>query len=620
MLAVGLGLWIDLTPIHRHHNADSVVQILASLIRWTPFFWEQNRFGLLVPLLALPIENPWHNLLFQVWLRILALVAAFFLLARVTVPRPWWPAVGGLSLALFLLAKSPAHQCYLLTQPYFQAMALALGGVLLVDSRERIRRIAGSVLVALAFWVSLATLFWLAPLLLLRRMLRIEPGDRGVYVFLLTGACFAASLAASALDALFGFGGTDLGPAPLANWPRAWIGLSQGALRYLTPRWVAGLGLLLAAAAVLAMLGRHRGKLALASGLCLLGAALGEIAALGTSGWIHLMQYDFRFIVSGLVALVVAGPALFLALVLEEAPPSWWRAVNALALTALLPITFLRYGPPSAVEARQALDAGLGRQSSEILAGGATHVIGNFWRVWPAVFHTNLSLFERGDPRRVWGITFRGLPTRDLWQPPDWSQARFAVLGPEDEVDAWREQIGIPPLFRKADLGRVEIYSVHPPEVPPLRIAADPPRSIQPSSPSPGPPLAFYTLPPCRLVDTLQGEALASGDPPLRIPVAGEGCGIPSNARAIAVNVQAILPACAGRIVLFPAGRQPPPLAALSFTGGTTVANFQILPLSEQGDLAAAATLEDGGDVRLILDVSGYFAGESLRAESLRAE
>lgn len=622
MLAVTLGLWIDLTPIHRHHNADSIVQILASLVHWTPFFWEQNRFGQLVPLLALPIENPWHNLLFQVWLRILALMASFFLLARVAVPRPWWPAVGGAALGLFLIAKSPASQTYLLAQPYFQAMALALGGVILIDSGRRVRRIAGSVLVALAFWISLATLFWLLPLLLLRRVLGLERTGRGSYVFLLTGACFAASLAASALDALFGFGGTDLGPSPVADWPRAWLGLGEGALRYLSPLWAAGVGLLLCVAAGLALSGRRSGswqqraRQALAAGLCLLGMALGEIAALGTSGWIHLMQYDFRFIVSGLIALIVAGPALVLTLVLEETSPSWRRTANALALSALLPITFLRHGPPSLTGARQALDAGLGRHSAEIVAGGGTHVIGNFWRVWPAVFHTNLSLFERGESRRVWGLTFRSLPTRALWHRPDWGSARFAVLGAEDEVEAYRELFGIPPLFRKADLGRVEIYSVRPPAVPALRTASLPP-TASPDTPrpagSPAPPLVFYTLHPCRLFDSFHGEPLASDDPPLRIPVAGEGCGIPSGARAIAVNVQAILPPCAGRLVLYPADDPPhpaPPLATLGFAGGHTVSNFQIVPLSGQGDLAAAATLEDGGDVRLILEVSGYFASE----------
>ncbi|HJX26779.1 MAG TPA: hypothetical protein VJ885_02615, partial [Thermoanaerobaculia bacterium] len=615
VLAATLGLWIDLTPIHRHHNADSIVQILASLVHWTPFFWEQNRFGQLVPLLALPIENPWHNLLFQVWLRLLALAASFFLLARVAVPRPWWPAVGGAALGCFLLAKSPAHQTYLLAQPYFQAMALALGGVLLIDSGRRAQRIAGSVLVAIAFWVSLATLFWLLPLLLLRRLLGLERTDRGSYVFLLTGACFAASLAASALDALFGFGGTDLGPSPVADWPKAWLGLGEGALRYLSPRWAAGVGLTLCAVAVLALSGRRfgswrrRARPALAAGLCLLGTALGEIAALGTSGWIHLMQYDSRFIVSGLIALIVAGPALVLTLLLEETTPLWRRTANALALVALLPITFLRYGPPSPTGARQALDAGLGRHSAEIIASGGTHVIGNFWRVWPAVFHANLALFERGESRRVWGLTFRSLPTRALWNRPDWGSARFAALGSEEEIEAYRERFGIPRLFRKADLGRVEIYSALPPAVPALRTASLPPVA-SPGTPrhagSPAPPLAFYTLRPCRLFDSFQGEPLASGDPPLRIPVAGEGCGIPSGARAIAVNVQAILPPCAGRLVLFPADRArgrptsndpphpAPPLATLGFAGGETVANFQIVPLSEDGDLAAAATLEDG--------------------------
>ena len=65
VLAALLAVWIDLSPIHRFHNSDSLIPVLMSLDRWTPFYWEQNRFGMLVPLLALPFRDPFANLLVQ---------------------------------------------------------------------------------------------------------------------------------------------------------------------------------------------------------------------------------------------------------------------------------------------------------------------------------------------------------------------------------------------------------------------------------------------------------------------------------------------------------------------------------------------------------------------------
>ncbi|HEY2740287.1 MAG TPA: hypothetical protein VGK45_17890, partial [Thermoanaerobaculia bacterium] len=82
VLAALLAGWMDLSPLHRYHNSDSLIPVLVSLDRWTPFFWEQNRFGMLLPLLALPFRHPFQNLLVQVWLRLFALVLSFFLLAR----------------------------------------------------------------------------------------------------------------------------------------------------------------------------------------------------------------------------------------------------------------------------------------------------------------------------------------------------------------------------------------------------------------------------------------------------------------------------------------------------------------------------------------------------------
>lgn len=615
LAALAFSAWMNLSPIHRYHNGDSVIPVLASLERWTPFFWEQNRFGLLLPLLALPLENPFHNLLFQGWLRSLAMVTAFFLLARSVIPGPYWPAAGSTALMLFLLAKSLAHHGYLLAHPYFQALALGLGGSLLMESRSRFRG-AGAVLIVLAFWVTPGTLFWLLPLLVLRWGLGLAPGtpinlrsNRSAAVLLALGGGFVLSIAAAGLYGFFAFGGTDFGPVPVREWPRGWIGLAQGAARYLSVRWVAALGLLLAVAAALGAANRRRGKLALSAGLCLVGAAAGELASLSASGWIHRQFLDVRFFTTGLIALVVAGPALLFILLLENRPAGASRAANALALAGLVPVAFFTFGPPSARVARQSLDEGLGHHSAEVLASGSTHVIGNFWRVWPAVYHANLLLFERGEEHRVWGVTYRSAPTRDLWEPSDWREARFAGLGADSEIESCRAQYGVPPLFRKADLGRVEIYSTIPPAVPATRTAARPPSAPPRQVPERLPP-GLRAIRRCRLLDTLTEEPLVSGGAARRIEVTGSPCGVPAGARAAAVYVRAILPPSPGSLVVFPADRPSPRHPTISFDGGRSVGTFQILPLSRErkGALAVAAVLEDGGGLRLQVDVHGYLA------------
>jgi hypothetical protein len=50
-----------------------------------------------------------------------------------------------------------------------------------------------------------------------------------------------------------------------------------------------------------------------------------------------------------------------------------------------------------------------------VLAAGCTHLAGNYWTVWKTVFHANLTLYERGEHRNVWGVTFRGQPASELW-------------------------------------------------------------------------------------------------------------------------------------------------------------------------------------------------------------
>lgn len=444
-LAAALAVWIDLSPIHRFHNSDSLIPVLMSLDRWTAFYWGQNRFGMLVPLLALPFRDPFANLLAQVALRLFALILSFFLLARAAVPRPWWPAVGALTLALFVAGKDLPQHNFQQMQPYFQSMALALAGVSLLAGGGMRRKIAGGALFALAFWVAPVTLFWLVPLLGLRRVLGLAP-EKSWLPFALAVLAFGGSLLASRLS--FYHRATNLGPAPPAAWPHGWLALAGRGADFLGP-WLPGvIGLLLAIAAALSLRER-RIRPELAAGFCLLGAAAAELLILGTSGWVHANEFRVRFLSTVLLAAATAGPALLLGLLLEGRPVRWGRAANALALALLLPLAFWRFGPPSPAAARAALAAGPGaRETREIVAGGCTHVLGEYWRVWPAVFQARVLGSERGEEGgegKVWGIAFRSGPTIDLWWRRDWRTARIAFLGDPRRIETVRAFYGIPP-------------------------------------------------------------------------------------------------------------------------------------------------------------------------------
>lgn len=122
----------------------------------------------------------------------------------------------------------------------------------------------------------------------------------------------------------------------------------------------------------------------------------------------------------------------------------------------------------------------------------------------------------------------------------------------------------------------------------------------------PPPPADFYTLPPCRVLDTRTGEgALRSGERrPYRL--AGR-CGIPPTARAAAVNLTVVQPTGSGFVTLWSGDRPLPLTSSLNFTSGSVRANHAVLPLGRDGTVLAQPFLAGSGAAHLILDVSGYF-------------
>ena len=120
--------------------------------------------------------------------------------------------------------------------------------------------------------------------------------------------------------------------------------------------------------------------------------------------------------------------------------------------------------------------------------------------------------------------------------------------------------------------------------------------------------LDFYTIAPCRVYDTrIDGTPLTSATT-YYIQVAGY-CGIPTSAKAVTANVTVVGSTGVGYVILWPADLSMPLASTINFSVGQVRANNAILRLATDGlgDLAARATLGNGGTVHLIIDVSGYF-------------
>jgi hypothetical protein len=123
----------------------------------------------------------------------------------------------------------------------------------------------------------------------------------------------------------------------------------------------------------------------------------------------------------------------------------------------------------------------------------------------------------------------------------------------------------------------------------------------------PPPALSFFTVAPCRLLDTripAQGPALAAGQ--TRVVTVAGGCGISPTAKAVSFNVAVTLPGAAGNLRLFAAGSPVPLVSAINYRAGQTRANNAIAPLSADGRLGVRCVQATGG-AHVILVVNGYF-------------
>jgi hypothetical protein len=433
-------LWADFSGMHGLHSSDTLMQPLNSLVKWTPFYWEQDRFGMLLPLLASPIRSAMPNLLAQYFAMLLAYFGVPLVLLR-WVGAPNW-RLGGVGTAIVLVAIVPAKFAFeMLANPYALGLVLIVLALGQAESGGWPRRGLALGLAIAATWVNAA----IAPLglaLAVGKAVLLDEKPRWAP----SGVVVLAGFAGWVLERRAPFRSTAMNPLLPWEWPEAWSSLGRNTALELG--WVFGAVLTLAIAALIV---RHRTApfqpVELRAGLVLLVAGASYWLLVGTLKYVRLNDSVPRYIAPSLFVLTTALVGLLLARV--DPWPLWSWAPSAAALCAAAALAF---GAPSLSKPRALLEQAFGARTDEALALGCTHVASEYWQVWPVQF---MSLVKGGPT--LWAISFRSTPQKPLWAVP---QPRFCAVPNDGNAATYLRDFGLGELVARRPAGLWDVLEV----------------------------------------------------------------------------------------------------------------------------------------------------------------
>ncbi|MEO8502466.1 MAG: hypothetical protein ABI609_01075 [Acidobacteriota bacterium] len=122
---------------------------------------------------------------------------------------------------------------------------------------------------------------------------------------------------------------------------------------------------------------------------------------------------------------------------------------------------------------------------------------------------------------------------------------------------------------------------------------------------------SFYTIKPCRLVDTRNNDSfslgkLRSGTP--RLYTFGGRCGIPSTAKALSLNNTILNATSSGYLALNPDPLALPTSSAMNFKASIARANSAVIKTGSSASVAFTAILSNSSQTTdLVVDITGYF-------------
>jgi phage tail protein X len=447
-------LCIDFSRYHEMQHADALLPIMVSLYKWDMFYWGQSRLGMLLPALATPFEHPFWNLIVQNGLGIFGCLAAMGCVSWYLLRDRSWAVVGAIAALLFIVVFPEMERFHNMngSQPYAIPLALATLSITMVSHRGRrpvLRWTVAGILTALAYWYHFGIGTQIALLaggrFLYERLFTSEivPTEEatGRYARLMQSRGvfeFACATVLTAFGSAVGTGLMNLSPHPQPHmgltdpslWGTGWATLFEGlASRFGSYFGYLGIGgmlgviwLILPATRASAI--RCWGLFGVVAGWLFL-----QFAMAGTLQWVNYNDYDIRYLYPGLISMVPATAIVAVVPLLTRYPKA--NPFLTAGLAIVLPFAAMHsYGTPSVAAARAAVDRATGHHTKDLLESGCTHVVGDYWPVWAATFHANMTLADRGEPAALWAVTIRGNDAMCCWPKLPPSKIRMGCVVP----------------------------------------------------------------------------------------------------------------------------------------------------------------------------------------------
>ena len=124
---------------------------------------------------------------------------------------------------------------------------------------------------------------------------------------------------------------------------------------------------------------------------------------------------------------------------------------------------------------------------------------------------------------------------------------------------------------------------------------------------------SFYTVTPCRALDTRTTNSPIQSNTPTVLPVGGL-CGVPVQASSVSFNATLVPLGISVDVGLCPGDLAPPTPTNVVSSQGAIIAAAAVIPLSNdgQGTVEVLANSASSGTTHLLLDVNGYFLPDLL--------
>jgi len=126
------------------------------------------------------------------------------------------------------------------------------------------------------------------------------------------------------------------------------------------------------------------------------------------------------------------------------------------------------------------------------------------------------------------------------------------------------------------------------------------------SGASPSNPLQFVPVPPCRVVDTRNGQPIQGGTSQ-SFPIQGGACGIPASAGAYVFTVTVIPNGRLSLLTVYPTGESKGAVTTMVSLDGRIKSDPTIVPAGANGAVSVYAS----DTTNAVIDIAGYFAPAS---------